>query len=75
MLTKARKREFEAIEEIARKKDISCWINAEPEYGKKYTFNYTIYQEIPVVKTFHNWSLTLGLNRLMREIKAYPVVD
>ena len=65
-------RDFEELAKEAEAKGMECWLhkvdgNLEYAFWSKKLSNGNM-------NVFWHYSLALGLNRLIREIKAYPVV-
>ena len=71
MLTEALKREIEALNKIANARAIPYHIL---QRRNTYVFWYQAPDDDNTDVEFFDENLTTGLNRLMREIEAYPVV-
>ena len=71
MLTEALKRKIEALNKIANARAISYRIERR---GKNYVFWFGLPNNSEADVEFLDDTLTTGLNRLIREIEAYPVV-
>jgi hypothetical protein len=80
MLTEALKRKYEKLEKLAKKREVAFSVTTVYRWPDDLSRNYIF----KIFSTDLNYPLTLseltdknytsGLNRLMREIKAYPVV-
>jgi hypothetical protein len=74
MLTEAEKQKIKTLEKLAKERDLAFEIVAFPDNLSRYLY-FFISKGRDRLLNFKTVTLTDGLNRLMREIKAYPVVE
>jgi hypothetical protein len=75
MLTEALKREIEMLDKIAKEKHLFWnYLKVNDNKFAFYCLDQLTHYPKKVVTEFLTDDFSIGLNRLMREIKAYPVV-